>query len=126
MSEYLYFSRHQYADIRARVREDAAAELRASQHRASRATRRIAAAVKRNKFGLLWTVLNDPALRAHASSEELQLRCLVELLPELLLRSVGVDAILAAAGLDEASFVSFMLTETKGLPCNADLSLNDL
>jgi len=121
VTDYLFHSRHQYQDIRDRLRAEEDRVLQAaSQANASDASRAIAADIKRSRFALLWNTLRDERVSSDAS-EELKLRCVVELLPEILVRHVGLDSLLARAAGPQQEFVSFMDAASRGIPCTADL-----
>jgi len=122
VSEYLFHLRHGNADLKNELREHeiVAARNEANASSLNPTSQRIAKAIKMDKFSMLWQALNTKEVRADAS-EELALRCLVELLPETLLRFVGPDAILQAAIKEEGAFVSYLVEACRGVPCTTDL-----
>ncbi|GBG34171.1 Hypothetical Protein FCC1311_103952 [Hondaea fermentalgiana] len=136
ISDYLFYSRHQFRDIRDRLRQDEDAAAREIQERGvmSKTSRRIAQQIREDRFAMLWRSLRDDTLLAPSSQgapvptaeeiEERRLRVLVELLPEMLLRHIGPDAVLAASYLDEPDFVVFLMRASKGIPCTSDLLLS--
>mmetsp|Transcript_37721 Transcript_37721/g.61416 ORF Transcript_37721/g.61416 Transcript_37721/m.61416 type:complete len:466 (-) Transcript_37721:4364-5761(-) len=125
--DYLFYSRHQYNDIRDRLREEEDRKLREVQKKGaiSDASRRIAENIRKNKFRNLWDTLQEvlPMKQGHSEEEAeyFKLRCLVELLPELFLRTVGPDLILDAASSPKEEFVNILMKKAKGIPCTFDL-----
>ncbi len=154
VAEYLFMARHQFEDVRTLLREEAEDRARTEREPLlSRASLKIAESIKETRFAQLWDALRDPqideivaaeaqaearaaadggaASRATAGSERDQpagevarLRCLVELLPEVLVRHVGPDAVLAAAqSKGKHEFVRFMTHASRGLPVHTDILL---
>mmetsp|Transcript_17783 Transcript_17783/g.35127 ORF Transcript_17783/g.35127 Transcript_17783/m.35127 type:complete len:650 (+) Transcript_17783:88-2037(+) len=136
ISDYLFYSRHQFRDVRDQLRQEEDEAAREIQERGtmSKASRRIAQQIRVNRFNLLWKSLRDDTLLAPSAMgapvpsadeiEERRLRVLVELLPELLLRHIGPDPILDAAASDQNEFVSFLMRSSKGIPCTSDLLIS--
>ena len=154
VADYLFMARHQFEDVRTLLREEAEDRARTEREPLlTRASLKIAESIKETRFAQLWDALRDSqideivaaeaqaearaaaeggaASRATAGSERDQpagevarLRCLVELLPEVLVRHVGPDAVLAAAqSKGKHEFVRFMTHASRGLPVHTDILL---
>jgi len=120
VSDYLFYSRYQFQDIRNTLCEKEAELVKQkSRCKISEKSRQMAEEVKASKFSELWHTLIT------CDDDELKIRCLVEFLPEQVLRHIGPDVIISnSMQLNADGFVQFMKKNSPKIPFVADLRLS--
>lgn len=125
ISDYLFISRNQFKDIRNRLARDEAEKMDQIRKRGamSESSKRIANDIMRNKYAVVWKSLRHQDMSG-PDMEHTKLRCIVELLPQLVTSHLGREVILAVAEeRNESDFIEFMVQQCAGLPLCCDLLL---
>jgi len=133
-TDYLFYSRHRIQDTREHLRKEEEDRQRKQLEAGfmSAASKEIAEKVRAGKFSVVWHSFNDSNLQLcphehnhEDCNEESNLKCLVELLPEMILRHVGPETVLTAVRTSgsEDDFVNFMLKACRKIPYTSELLL---